>query len=212
MMPMPRQLSWIEQRTSKPKVAGSSPARGTKCEFIIMKLGNLEFTKIQPNDSSVAAPVLAAAYDFGIEDDIFTATIDPSLADTAEFCSAYEINESSSVNCIVVESKRAGETSYAAVLVMANTFADINGAVRKELGARKVSFASQDLAIELTAMEYGGVTPVGLPSGWTILVDTEVMNSEAVVIGSGLRSSKILIKTDALKKLPGASVLSIKKS
>lgn len=177
-----------------------------------MKLGNLEFTKIQPNDSRVATPVSVAAYGFGIEDDVFVASIDSTFADTANFCKNYEISEANSANCIVVESKRAGEVSYAALLVMANTFADINGAVRKELGARKVSFASQDLAVELTGMEYGGITPVGLPSGWTILVDTEVMNSEAVVIGSGLRSSKILIKTNALKKLPGASVLSIKKS
>ena len=43
--------------------------------------------------------------------------------------------------------------------------------VRKHLGVRKISFAPMDDAVALTGMEYGGITPIGLPAGWPVLVD-----------------------------------------
>ena len=81
--------------------------------------------------------------------------------------------------------KRAGEETYAAVLVLATDRADVNGVIRKHLGVRKISFAAQDDAVRSTGMEYGGITPIGLPADWPVLVDEAVVAAGPVVIGSG---------------------------
>jgi len=62
-------------------------------------------------------------------------------------------------------------TSYAACVVLATTRADVNGVVRHRLGARKASFAPMDDAVRLSGMEYGGITPIGLPADWPVLID-----------------------------------------
>jgi prolyl-tRNA editing enzyme YbaK/EbsC (Cys-tRNA(Pro) deacylase) len=68
-----------------------------------------------------------------------------------------------------------------------------------------------DTAVALTGMEYGGITPLGLPADWPILIDSAVMEHEKVIIGSGIRASKILIPSPALASLLNATVLDIKK-
>ena len=64
-----------------------------------------------------------------------------------------------------------------------------------------------DDAVAVTGMEYGGITPIGLPAGWPILVDAAVAAAGPVVIGSGIRGSKIVIDGAALGRLPGAEVI-----
>ena len=59
----------------------------------------------------------------------------------------------------------------AGCLVLATDRADVNKAVRKHLDVRKISFAAMEEAVAQTGMEYGGITPVGLPSDWPVLVD-----------------------------------------
>ena len=61
-------------------------------------------------------------------------------------------------------------------------------------------------------MEYGGITPVGLPADWPILVDQNVADQERVIIGSGIRGSKLLAAADVLAVLPAAEVLAITKT
>jgi prolyl-tRNA editing enzyme YbaK/EbsC (Cys-tRNA(Pro) deacylase) len=134
------------------------------------------------------------------------AAIDPDLADTAEFCAAYGSPPAASANCVVVAGKREGEERFAACLVLATTRADVNGVVRKRLDVRKASFAPIATAVELTGMEYGGITPLGLP-GWPILVDPAVASAPELVIGSGMRGSKLLVPGPTLAALPGAELL-----
>jgi prolyl-tRNA editing enzyme YbaK/EbsC (Cys-tRNA(Pro) deacylase) len=135
------------------------------------------------------------------------AQIDPSLADTASFCAAYGVALEESANCVVVAGRRGGETSYAACMVTATTRADVNGVVRRHLGARKVSFAPVEYVTETAGMEYGGITPLGLPSGWPVLVDAAVAKLGSAVIGSGIRGSKLWLPGSALAEVPGAEVL-----
>jgi prolyl-tRNA editing enzyme YbaK/EbsC (Cys-tRNA(Pro) deacylase) len=135
------------------------------------------------------------------------AEIDPLLADTAEFCSAYSVPLSASANCVVVAGKRAGEIRYAAALVLATTRADVNGVIKRRLDARKASFASMDDAVEKTGMAYGGITPIGLPAEWLILVDKAVAAAPELVIGSGTRGSKLLVSGALLASLPNAEVI-----
>jgi prolyl-tRNA editing enzyme YbaK/EbsC (Cys-tRNA(Pro) deacylase) len=64
-----------------------------------------------------------------------------------------------------------------------------------------------DDAVELTGMEYGGITPIGLPADWPVLIDPAVLDPESVVIGSGLRRSKLLLSPKLLTELPRADVV-----
>ena len=146
-----------------------------------------------------------------VSDGLWVSEIDPGLADTAAFCEHYEIGLDVSANCVVVEARRADRVWFAACVVLAITRADVNGIVRKHLGARKISFAPMDAAVSLTGMEYGGITPVGLPDDWPILVDRNVIDEDRVIIGSGIRGSKLLAATEVLASLPNAEVLALTK-
>ena len=108
---------------------------------------------------------------------------------------------------MVVSGKREGDTRFAACMVLATTRADVNGVVRRQLDVRKASFAPMAEAVELTGMEYGGITPIGLPAGWPVLVDAAVAATSYVVIGSGIRGSKIVLPGAALADAPGAQVI-----
>jgi prolyl-tRNA editing enzyme YbaK/EbsC (Cys-tRNA(Pro) deacylase) len=133
---------------------------------------------------------------------------DPQWADTAVFVEHYgrELLEQSA-NCVVVAGKRGGETTLAACLVLSTTRVDVNGVVRRQLGARKASFAAMDTAVGETGMEYGGITPIGLPAAWPVLVDSVVVDLPYVLVGSGRRRGKLLVPGKALAELPGAAVL-----
>ncbi|MGV1009529.1 MAG: YbaK/EbsC family protein [Dermatophilaceae bacterium] len=153
------------------------------------------------------APAVAAAADLvpGAE----VAPIDERLADTAAFCTAYDVAAEASANCVVVEGRRAERTVHAAVMVLARDRADINRVVRKHLDVRKLSFMGQERAEALTGMTQGGITPVGLPDDWLVLVDEAVAAAGPVVIGAGVRSAKILLEGTVLASLPAAQVLAL---
>ena len=107
----------------------------------------------------------------------------------------------------MVGGKREGNERFAACVVLASTRADVNGLVKRLLDVRKASFLPMERAVELTGMEYGGITPIGLPTEWPVLVDRRVIETDVVVIGSGLRRSKILIQGAVLARLPGIAVV-----
>lgn len=168
--------------------------------------GNLTWLPLAEHPELVAGPVAAAAR---LVPGARVAQIDADLADTAAFCAAYDVSPEASVNCVVVFGRRGEESGYAAVLVLGSDRADINKVVRKELGVRKLSFADQATAEELTGMRNGGITPVGLPEGWPILVDDAVAAAGPVVIGGGVRGSKIILDGAELAALPGARTLAL---
>jgi prolyl-tRNA editing enzyme YbaK/EbsC (Cys-tRNA(Pro) deacylase) len=159
--------------------------------------------------SLVAPPVAAAlgALAADVASSIGVAEIDPALADTAAFCERYGVASDASANCVVVKGKRGGEVRFAACLVLASTRADVNGVVRRRLVVRSASFAPMDEAVALTGMEYGGITPVGLPADWPIFVDAAVAAVPEVVIGGGVRGSKLFLPGRALLSLPGAELV-----
>ncbi len=172
-----------------------------------MTLGRLDTVAALSRPDLLAPPVVSALRDFAGADGVFVAPIDPDLADTAAFCAAYDVPLAASANCVVVMGKRAGEQRWAAAVVLATTRADVNTVVRRRMDVRKVSFAAMADATSVTGMEYGGITPIGLPAGWPILIDAAVAAAGPVVIGSGIRGSKIVIDGAALGILPGAEVI-----
>jgi len=110
-------------------------------------------------------------------------------------------------NCVIVGGKREGTERIAACLVLATGRADVNNVVKRSLDVRKASFLPVERAVELSGMEYGGITPIGLPEDWPILIDRRVVDTEIVIIGSGVRRSKILLPGQLLSRLAGARVV-----
>jgi prolyl-tRNA editing enzyme YbaK/EbsC (Cys-tRNA(Pro) deacylase) len=175
-------------------------------------LGTLVTEPARQRPDLLAAPVQAALDAWPVDaatpvDQVLVAPIDAELADTAAFCEAYQVGLDISANCVIVAGKRGGEVRYAACVVLATTRADVNGVVRRQLDARKASFAAMADAVALTGMEYGGITPIGLPKDWPILVDAAVTAAPYVIIGSGVRHSKIAIPGAALATLAQSQVL-----
>jgi len=175
-------------------------------------MGSLKLEPAQTRLDLLAAPVSAALEVWPAEapidaDQVMVAPIDPDLADTAAFCAAYGVAPEESANCVVVAGRRGGEVRYAACVILATTRADVNGVVRRHLDVRKASFAPVEDAVRLTGMEYGGITPIGLPASWPVLVDAQVVATPHVIVGSGVRHSKIAIAGPAVGALPGAEVV-----
>jgi prolyl-tRNA editing enzyme YbaK/EbsC (Cys-tRNA(Pro) deacylase) len=168
--------------------------------------GTLDW-KPAPLHSDLLAPPVAES--LHVVPSALVAPIDPGLADTAAFCDAYQSDPAHSANCVVVAGKRAGQLRHAAVVVLATQRADINNVVRRYLDVRKISFAPMEEAVQLTGMEYGGITPIGLPEDWPVLVDPAVVSAGRVVVGSGVRASKLLVEATELLALPGAEVLDL---
>jgi prolyl-tRNA editing enzyme YbaK/EbsC (Cys-tRNA(Pro) deacylase) len=173
-----------------------------------MRMGDLDAVPAlgRPDLLAPAVSQALAALN-GLAGQVGVAEIDPSLADTAAFCERYGVSPAKSANCVLISGRRGGETRFAACMVLATTRADVNGVVRRELDVRKASFAPRDVAVAETGMEYGGITPVGLPAGWPVLVDAAVTATPQVVIGSGVRRSKLVLPGATLARLPGARVI-----
>ncbi|MGW7305480.1 YbaK/EbsC family protein [Streptomyces sp. NPDC054835] len=159
----------------------------------------------------LTAPVAAAvrAWQGSVPaDEILYVDTDPAIADTAVFVEHHgpELLDASA-NCVIVAGKRGEMTTLAACVVRSATRVDVNGAVRRQLGSRKASFAPMDTATGETGMEYGGITPIGLPAVWPVLVDATVVDLPWVLVGSGRRRGKLLVPGKAFAELPGAVVL-----
>lgn len=168
-------------------------------------VGTLDWQSALDHPELLAARVKDAIAELELE--CFVAAIDPNRADTAEFCAAYEVPLEVSANCVVVAGRRAELSVMAACLVRATDRADVNRVIRKRLDVRKISFAGMDDAVRETGMEYGGITPIGLPPSWTILVDEAVAGLDMIVVGSGIRGSKIALPGTSAGSLPNAEIL-----
>lgn len=143
----------------------------------------------------IAARALAALVATGHPHEVVA--IDPALADTAEFCRAYGYGLDESVNCLLVAS-RDDEPVVAACLVLATTRLDVNRAVRRLLGVRRLSFAPPELTLARTGMQLGGVTPFGLDPTIPLYADARIAGLDRVVVGGGSRAVKLVVPPAAL--------------
>jgi prolyl-tRNA editing enzyme YbaK/EbsC (Cys-tRNA(Pro) deacylase) len=170
-------------------------------------LGTLTAVAAAERPDLLAPSTLAMLTEQGLLDAVGVVEIDPSVSDTAASQARFELSADSLANCVVVGGRRDGVEKTAAVVILASTRADINSTVKRLLDVRKASFIAMDAAVEATGMEYGGITPVGLPADWPIYIDLRVVESDLVVIGSGVRRSKILVPGRLLATLPGVTVV-----
>jgi prolyl-tRNA editing enzyme YbaK/EbsC (Cys-tRNA(Pro) deacylase) len=133
--------------------------------------------------------------------------IDPEHADTSGTVEVYGVPWEAGANCVVIMGKREGEERVAACVVRGDTKADVNNRVKRLLDVRKCSFLAHERAVAETGMAYGGITPIGVPTGWRLLVDSRVPAGDLMLIGSGIRGSKLILPGRLLGELPGAEVI-----
>jgi prolyl-tRNA editing enzyme YbaK/EbsC (Cys-tRNA(Pro) deacylase) len=171
------------------------------------RIGSLESLPALEHPDLLGVPVARALGAWEHAPEVAVVEIDPDLADTAAMSEAYDVSLTASANCVVVSGRRGGEERVAACVVRADTRADVNNLVKRTLDVRKASFHTMDRAVEESGMEYGGITPVGLPEGWRLLVDAACVEIDVAVIGSGVRRSKLLLPGHRLADLPGAEVV-----
>jgi prolyl-tRNA editing enzyme YbaK/EbsC (Cys-tRNA(Pro) deacylase) len=132
--------------------------------------------------------------------------IDPAFADTAQFCEKYGIPLANSANTIVVASKKEPKL-YCACVVLATTRLDVNHAVRRLMGAARVSFATAEETQALTGMMIGGVTVFALPPDMPLYVDERLMGLDWLILGGGSRSTKIRTSPEVFRRMPNATIV-----
>ena len=115
---------------------------------------------------------------------------DPDYADTFPYCEKYGVDLQDAANTILVASKRP-RGKLAACVLLATTRLDVNHRVKKVMGVSRLSFASAEVAKDVTGMEIGGVNPFGLPEDLPLLIDSAVMERQEVLLGAGSRTAKI---------------------
>jgi prolyl-tRNA editing enzyme YbaK/EbsC (Cys-tRNA(Pro) deacylase) len=170
-------------------------------------MGTLDLSPALDRPELLAPPVASALAGWSRAADVEVAPINATLADTAAFCEAYGVGLDVSANCVIVAGRRGETTRYAACMILATTRADVNSVVRTRLDARRASFAPMDDAVALTGMEYGGITPIGIPADWALYVDSRIIDRPQVVIGAGIRGAKLVLPGAALADLPRAEVI-----
>jgi prolyl-tRNA editing enzyme YbaK/EbsC (Cys-tRNA(Pro) deacylase) len=172
-----------------------------------LRVGGLTGVPALTKPELLADPVAAALTLWDEASRVEVVEIDPELADTAALTAAYDLPLDASGNCVVVGGRRDGVERVAACVVRADTRADVNNLVKRRLDVRKASFLATDQAVAQTGMEYGGITPVGLPTQWRIFVDESLTEAAVVILGSGVRRSKLLMSGTVLAHLPGVEVV-----
>jgi len=172
-----------------------------------INLGTLKFFILSERADLLATSVASLIASLAEVDKVGVTEIDPNFSDTVSFCEHYQVRLNQAANCVVLEAKRADRIWFVACVILGSTRADVNGLARRTLDARKVSFAPMNQAVAQTGMEYGAITPVGLPSDWSILIDKAVVDLEYVIIGSGVRKSKLAVPGSFFASLPNVQIL-----
>lgn len=167
-------------------------------------MGGTIVTDTPMSDAELEAAVREALNATGVAYELLPC--DPDLADTAAFCEHYGWSPEISANTILVASKK-GEERYAACVLTATTRLDVNRTVRRLMGVRKASFASPDETREVTGMMIGGVTPLALPPGLPIYVDSRVMTHDEIILGGGSRSMKVKVSPTVFDRIPDVTVV-----
>ena len=170
-------------------------------------LGTLTSVSAAARPDLLAPATLAMLISLELLHEVGVAEIDGALSDTAATRAEFGLSSESLANCVIVGGRREGVEKIAACVVLASTRADVNSTVKRLLDVRKASFLPMEQAVELTGMEYGGITPIGLPDAWPVLVDSRVIEAGVVIIGSGVRPSKILLPGALLARIPGVQVV-----
>ena len=170
----------------------------------------LRLTPVLNNPSLVSASVLTCIQNWHGKtkaEEFRVAEIDPECAGGKDFSERYGVPYREGGNCLIISAKRGGERIFAACLVPVGHRTDLKGVVRQHFGGGQISMAPKDEVLAATNMEYGSITPFGLPPEWPILIDSRFIALPRVIVGGGLRRSKLAIPGAALGELPNAVII-----
>jgi len=150
---------------------------------------------------------LPAAVAAGLpEEGTMVFAVDDAHSDTAAFSERFGFGLEDCANTIVIRFTKDQQERHVAVVTLGSRRLDVNGAVKAHLGAKRLSFAKREVATELTAMEFGGITAFGLPADMPVLVDAAVMARPFVVMGAGYRRTKLFLAPGVLRTLPRVEI------
>jgi Cys-tRNA(Pro) deacylase len=76
-------------------------------------------------------------------------------------------------------------------------------ALRSYLGQSRLTTASAEEVLAHTGYPPGGVSPLGLAEPMRVLVDESVLREDEISIGSGVRSSTVILRTADLQQALG---------
>lgn len=172
--------------------------------------GLLEFCPALDNSHLIPSTVYNAINDLAWscdKNDFMVAEIDPQYAAGNDLCKKYQIDISKGANCLIVNGIRGKNRTYAACLVPVGYRYDMSGVVRKTMNVRQVSVAPLDFVLSQTKMEYGSITPIGIPRDWLLFIDPAVLRHNYIIVGGGFVKSKLLIPSSSLLDIPNATVL-----
>lgn len=148
----------------------------------------LEFVSVASHPEYVAPKMLSFLKSHELTDKIQVAQIDPQYADGKKLSEAYGVDINQKLNCLAFVGKRVN-----------------SGAVLKyAMDATKPSFANLDDVIAMTCMEFGSITPVGLPDDWQVLIGSSVKELDAVIIGGDRVDAKFKTTPQILARLQHA--------
>jgi prolyl-tRNA editing enzyme YbaK/EbsC (Cys-tRNA(Pro) deacylase) len=86
----------------------------------------------------------------------------------------------------------------------------VNHKLKDIAGFKRLSFADAELTKEVTGMELGAVTPVGLTGkDIPVYVDQPIMSLSFIILGAGVRSQKIKTTPDLFNKIPYSQIVEI---
>lgn len=137
-------------------------------------------------------------------DQFKVARIDPKYANDPRLDDVYEVDPYLRLKCIVFMGVRRKVDKYAAVVVQNPYKVDSGSLLHHAMDVSKVSFGNLDDVIKQTDMEFGSITPVGVPEFYQILIDSRVKKIPDVILGSGQVNSKLMTTLQALESLPNA--------
>ncbi|RSX53169.1 YbaK/prolyl-tRNA synthetase associated region [Bifidobacterium goeldii] len=131
-------------------------------------------------------------------------------SDTDLWCPRYGIPFENTGNVVITHTHktRKAPPQFAAALVTGDTHADLNGVVKHTLEVSKVSFAPIDAAVAATGMESDGMSPIGLPADWPLLIDQHILSIPRLYLGSGIRQSKLVIDGALFDRIPNVQFVS----
>ena len=76
-------------------------------------------------------------------------------------------------------------------------------ALRAYLGQSRLTMADKDEVLAVTGYPIGAVSPFGIKSKLRVLVDPNVFAKEEISIGSGVRGTAVVLKSEDLKRALG---------
>jgi prolyl-tRNA editing enzyme YbaK/EbsC (Cys-tRNA(Pro) deacylase) len=97
---------------------------------------------------------------------------------------------------------RTGEDEYLMALVAGP--AQISWkALRAYLGQSRLTMANEAEVLAVTGYPIGAVSPFGTARSLRVLVDASVFAEEEISIGSGIRGTTVILKSEDLKRALG---------